>query len=69
VNSDNKIIKSDLEHSHEVNVETLNRQKISNSVKRKVEDNLSTRPSKLIHQELKRINISCKNYKLVYYKF
>jgi hypothetical protein len=31
VSSDNKITKSDLEHSHDVNVETLNWQKISNS--------------------------------------
>jgi hypothetical protein len=60
VNSDNKITKSDLEHSHDVKVETLNRHKISNSVKRKAEDDISTRPSKLIHQELKGININCK---------
>jgi hypothetical protein len=70
VNSDNKITKSDLEHSHDVNVETLNRQKISNSVKRKAEDDISTRPStKLIHRELKGINISCKIINLFIIKF
>jgi hypothetical protein len=69
VNSDNKITKSDLEHSHDVNVETLNRQKINNSVKRKAEDDISTRPSKLIHQELKGTNISCKIINLFIIKF
>lgn len=45
-------------HNHQkCDDKVLNRQKLSNSVKRKAQDNISTRPSKLIRSELKNSDI------------
>lgn len=39
-------------HNHDYNQELLNRQKVSNSVKRKAQEDISVKPAKLIRKEL-----------------
>lgn len=46
------ILETNLEHNHVEDV-TVNRQQVSNALKRKALDDLTERPSKLIHKELK----------------
>lgn len=47
------ISRCDLQHNHTKDIKKLNRQVISNSVKRKATEELSERPSKIIHSVLK----------------
>jgi hypothetical protein len=51
ITSRNDIIESNLNHNHDPS--DIYRQKISNSVKRKAEEDISVRPTKLIHREIK----------------
>jgi tRNA uridine 5-carbamoylmethylation protein Kti12 len=45
-------------HNHQTcDEKVLNRQKLSNSVKKKAQDDISTRPSKIIRSELKNSDI------------
>lgn len=48
------ISRCDLQHDHPKDIKKLNRQIISNSVKRKATEELSERPSKIIHSVLKK---------------
>ena len=47
---------SDLNHNHDQNISQLNRQIISNECKSKVIEDISERPSKIVHKEL--LNVS-----------
>lgn len=59
ISADRKFILEKLhEHNHEnVNEKVLNRQRVSNSLKRKAMTDISSRPAKLICQELKREDV------------
>lgn len=58
------VIRSDLEHNHECDIKTLNRQIVRSSAKRKAMDNLNERPSKIIHSALKE-NVGCMSHMTV----
>ena len=52
LNSDNKVVKKVLDHRHEEKKEKLNRQVVSNTLKRKAIDDICEKPSKIINREL-----------------
>jgi len=53
LNDKNEILEPPTEHNHENDsVKILNRQKLSNNLKRKAINDLYDKPSKLIHREL-----------------
>lgn len=52
--SENLVVRSELFHNHEANVVKLNRQRISTACKRKAEENISEKPSKIIRCELEK---------------
>uniref|UniRef100_A0A6P7H274 Uncharacterized protein LOC114343539 n=1 Tax=Diabrotica virgifera virgifera TaxID=50390 RepID=A0A6P7H274_DIAVI len=58
------VIRSNLEHNHECDIKTLNRQIVRSSAKRKAKDNLTERPSKIIHSALKE-NVDCLSHMTV----
>lgn len=54
INSSNIIVESFRDHNHDkLDVKTINRQKLENSLKRKAIQDISSKPSKLVHEELK----------------
>ncbi|CAI6369788.1 unnamed protein product [Macrosiphum euphorbiae] len=52
LNSDNKVIQTVLDHRHDEVNEILNRQFVSNKLKRKAIDDICEKPSKIINREL-----------------
>jgi len=59
INDSNTVIDSFEDHKHnKPDEKTLNRQKISNSLKRKAVEDISSKPSKLLHSELQRENVN-----------
>lgn len=53
LSNDYKVVECDLNHNHEKDhIQKLNRQKLSNKLKRKAIEDISCRPSKLIRREL-----------------
>jgi len=58
MNNDTEIIERKINHNHEkLETPILNRQKMSNVLKRKAIDNVSDRPCKLIHNELRKEDV------------
>lgn len=54
VGPDNLIVRSHLQHNHEADEKTLNRQKIASACKRKAIEDIAERPAKIIRNELKK---------------
>jgi len=52
LNSDQKVVKEVIEQNHDEENELLNRQIVSNKLKRKAIDNICEKPSKTINREL-----------------
>lgn len=46
------------QHNHEIDNKVLNRQTISNNLKRKAIEDISQRPSKLVHKELRKFDVA-----------
>ena len=59
INDSNTVIDSFEDHKHnKPDEKTLNRQKLSNSLKRKAVEDISSKPFKLLHSELQRENVN-----------
>jgi hypothetical protein len=59
INDSNTVIDSFEDHKHnKPDEKTMNLQKISNSLKRKAVEDISSKPSKLLHCELQRENVN-----------
>lgn len=52
------IFDANLNHNHEVEENVINRKHLSNTLKRKAKDDICEKPSKLIHRELMKNDIS-----------
>ena len=68
INSSNVIVDSFQENNNEeIETKVLNRQKLANTLKRKAIDDVSSKPSKLVHDELKQGDIETLSSRAVSY--